>query len=111
MTDNTAQQAHDLAENAAAKAGDLAENAAAKASELADQARHAVDDTVADAKAALRDLEKSAAPTITTVREFGLETFEKLTAAYKRNPTLVLTVGSAAIVAVATLTGLFSKRR
>jgi hypothetical protein len=91
MTDNTAQQAHDLVEDTVTKAG-----------ELADQARHAVDDTVATATAALRDIDTTAV--IASAQEFAEGTFGKLSAAYKRNPALVITIGSAALVAVALLT-------
>ncbi|POH62561.1 MULTISPECIES: hypothetical protein [Cryobacterium] len=98
MTDNTAQQAHDLVEDTVAKAG-----------ELADQARHAVDDTVATATAALRDIDTTAA--IASAREFATDTFGKLSDAYKRNPTLVLTLGSVAVAAVTGLGALLAKRR
>ncbi|MEC5184747.1 ABC-type transporter Mla subunit MlaD [Cryobacterium sp. MP_3.1] len=98
MTDNTAQQAHDLVEDTVTKAG-----------ELADQARHAVDDTVATATAALRDIDTTAA--IASAREFATDTFEKLSDAYKRNPTLVLTLGSVAVAAVTGLGALLAKRR
>ncbi|POH70783.1 hypothetical protein C3B59_03695 [Cryobacterium zongtaii] len=98
MTDNTAQQAHDLVEDTVTKAG-----------ELADQARHAVDDTVATATAALRDIDTTAA--IASAREFATDTFEKLSDAYKRNPTLVVTLGSVAVAAVTGLGALLAKRR
>ena len=111
MTDSTAQQVHDLAENATAKAHDIAENATAKARDLADQARHAVDETVTDAKAVVRDLEKSAGTAVTTGREYAVGLFDKLAAAYKGNPTLVIAVGTAAVAAVALLTGRGNKRR
>ncbi|WP_104163543.1 hypothetical protein [Cryobacterium sp. N22] len=98
MTDHTAQQAHDLVEDTVTKAG-----------ELADQARHAVDDTVATATAALREIDTTAA--IAAAREFATDTFEKLSGAYKRNPTLVITLGSVALAAVTGLGALLAKRR
>ncbi|TFC01657.1 hypothetical protein E3O42_09805 [Cryobacterium adonitolivorans] len=98
MTDNTTQQAHDLVEDTVAKAG-----------ELADQARHAVDDTVATATAALREIDTSAA--IASAREFATDTFDKLSDAYKRNPTLVITLGSVAVAAVTGLGALLGKRK
>ena len=98
MNDNTAQQAHDLVEDTVTKAG-----------ELADQARHAVDDTVATATAALREIDTTAA--VASAREFATETLEKLSAAYKRNPTLVITLGSVAVAAVTGLGALVSRRR
>ena len=100
MTDNPAQLAHELAETAATKAR-----------ELADQARHAVDDTVSDAKEVVRDLEESADTAVLTARVFALDVFDKVAAAYKRNPALVIGVGSAALATVALLTGRGGKRR
>jgi len=109
MTDNTAQQAHDLVEDTVTTAHDLVEDTVTKAGELADQARHAVDDTVATATAALRDIDTTAA--IASAREFATDTFEKLSGAYKRNPTLVITLGSVAVAAVTGLGALLAKRR
>jgi hypothetical protein len=91
MTDNTAPQAHDFAEDAAATAGNLT-----------DQARHAIDDTVATAKAALNDVDTTAV--LASAQEFAAGAVEKVTAAYKKNPALVISIGSAALVAVALLT-------
>ena len=98
MTDHTAQQVHDIVEDTVTKAG-----------ELADQARHAVDDTVATATAALREIDTTAA--IASAREFATDTLDKLSSAYKRNPTLVITLGSVAVAAVTGLGALLSKRR
>jgi len=120
MTDNTAQHAHDIAddavnnahdiaENAADKARDIAADAADKAGDLADQARHAIDDTVATATAAFREIDTNAA--VASVQKFATETFDKLTEAYKRNPTLVITLGSVAVAAVTGLAALLGKRR
>jgi ElaB/YqjD/DUF883 family membrane-anchored ribosome-binding protein len=92
MTDNTAQQAQHLAEDAADKATDLAE-----------QARHAIDDTVKSAVSDL-DLDKTADTVIATAHE----TLDKITAAYKRNPALVLTIASVALAIVGTIV---SRRR
>ncbi|MBX0301138.1 hypothetical protein K2F54_14275 [Cryobacterium sp. 1639] len=94
MTDNTTQHAREFAEDAAAQAGNLA-----------DQARQAIDETVATAKAALSDVDTGAA--LASAQEFAAGTLEKVTAAYKKNPALVISIGSAALVAVA----LISKRR
>ena len=120
MTDNTAQHAHDFADDAARKAHDFADDAARKAhdvaddaarsaGDLADQARHAIDETVATATAAFRDIDTNAA--LTSAQKFATETFDKLTEAYKRNPTLVITLGSLAVAAVTGLGALLSKRR
>lgn len=120
MTDNTAQQAHDFAEDAAEKAadvtkdatentGDFAEDAAAKAGDLAEQARKAVEDTISTAKSALNDIDTSAA--IASAQDFAGDTLDKLSAAYKRNPALVITIGTAALAAVATVGSLLTKRR
>ncbi|WEO76378.1 hypothetical protein BJQ94_13520 [Cryobacterium sp. SO2] len=120
MTDNTAQQAHDFAEDAAAKAGTFAEDAAKKAGNLADdaaatagdlaeQARQAVDDTIATAKSALKDVDTSAV--IASAQDFAGNTLDKLSAAYKRNPALVITIGSAALAAVAAVGSVLAKRR
>lgn len=109
MTDNTAQHAHDLADDAVDKASDFAEDAASKAGDLADQARHAIDDTVATATAALREIDTDAA--VTSVQKFATETFDKLAEAYKRNPTLVITLGAVAVAAVTGLGALLGKRR
>ncbi|ANP73484.1 hypothetical protein [Cryobacterium arcticum] len=95
MTDNTAQQAQHLAEDAADKATDLAE-----------QARHAIDDTVSTVKSAVNDLDLD--KTADTVIATAHETLDKITAAYKRNPALVLTIASVALAIVGTIV---SRRR
>ena len=95
MTDNTADQTHNLVDDAAKKAGDIAE-----------QARHAIDDTVSTVKSAVSDLDldKTADTLIATAHE----TLDKITAAYKRNPTLVLTIATVALAIVGTIV---SRRR
>lgn len=109
MTDNTAQHAHDLAEDTADKARDLAEDTASKAGDLADQARHAIDDTVATATAAFRDIDTNAV--VSSAQTFATDTFDKLAKAYKRNPALVITLGSVALAALTGLGALLGKRR
>lgn len=120
MTDNTAQHAHnlakdtadkaqDFAEDTADKAQDVAEDAAGKAGDLADQARQAIDATVATATAAFRDIDTAAA--VGSAQKFATDTFDRLAKAYKRNPAVVITVGSVAVAAVTGLGALLSKRR
>jgi DNA-binding ferritin-like protein len=120
MTDNTARKAHDFAEDAAAQAGDLVDDiaartdefagtAAATAGDLADQARRAVNDTINTAKSALDDVDTGAV--LASAQEFAAGARDKLSAAYKRNPALVIAVGSAALAAVAALGSALSKRR
>jgi len=109
MTDNTAQHAHDLADDAAGKARDIAEDAASKAGDLADQARHAIDDTVATATAAFREIDTT--EVLTSAQKFATDAFDKLAEAYKRNPALVITLGSVAVAAVTGLGTLLGKRR
>jgi len=100
MNDKTAQQAHDLVEDTVTKAGEITE-----------QARHALDDTVTSAKAIIRDFDDNAGSTVTAVRKFAADAVDKVTAAYKRNPTQVIALGTFAVAVLAALGTLVGKRR
>jgi CHASE3 domain sensor protein len=113
MTDNTDKPANDFVDDTVKKVGDLADDAAKKAGAFADQARHAVDDTVAAATEAVRnfDLDSTTDSVITSAQVLAAETADNVTAAYKRNPALVITLGT---IAVATITAILigiTKRR
>lgn len=90
MTDNTTPQTPNSTENAAGSASSIAE-----------QARQAVDNTVTTVTSAVSDLDldKTAESVIATANE----TLDKIRAAYKRNPALVLAIGSAALAVVGTI--------
>ena len=120
MSDNTAKQAHDLVDDAAKKAGDLADQARStvdetvkKAGEFANQARHTVDDAVSAATEAIHklDLDGTADTAITSTRVLVAEAVDNITTAYKRNPALVLGLGSLAVAAVTAVVAQLAKRR
>lgn len=120
LADDAGKKARDLADDAAKKAGDLADQARStvddtvkKAGEFADQARHSVDDAVTAATDAIHkfDLDGTAENAITSTRVLVAEGIDKLSAAYKRNPALVLTIGSVAVATVATIAAQLAKRR
>jgi hypothetical protein len=113
MTDNTDKPADDFVDDTVQKAGDFVDEAAKKAAELTEQARHAVDETVAAATEAVRnlDLEGTADTVITSAQVLAVETADNVTTAYKRNPALVLTLGSIAVATIAAILISVAKRR
>ncbi|MCU1445270.1 hypothetical protein [Cryobacterium sp.] len=100
MSDNTAQNVHDLVEDTVTKATDLA-----------GQARTVLDDTVADAKAVISDLDDNTAAALAAAREYAVDTLDKVSAAYKSNPARALAFGSLALAVIATVATLITRRR
>jgi hypothetical protein len=100
MSDKTAQHVHDLVEDAVTKA-----------TELTDQARTAVDGTVADAKAVISDLDDSTEAAVVAAKDYAVDTFDKVSAAYKRNPAQIIAIGSIAVAVVTAVVTLVAKRR
>jgi hypothetical protein len=113
MTDNTDKPANDFVDDTMKKVGDLADDAAKKAGDLADQARTAIDDSVAAATEAVRnfDLDSTTDSVITSAQVLAVETADNVAAAYKRNPALVITLGSIAVATIAAILIGITKRR
>jgi len=103
---HASKTATDHAEHATEKASDLAGDAAKTATgfaeEITGQVRHAVGNTVNDI-----DLDKAAETVVAVARE----AVDKVTTAYKRNPALVLTLGSVALAALTAIGALATRRR
>jgi polyhydroxyalkanoate synthesis regulator phasin len=108
--DQAAQKVHDLVEDTVAKAGEIAEHARAAVDDTVANAKSVVDDTVANAKSAVNNFDDTADTAVTAVRVYALELLDKVSAAYKNNPSRVVAIATGAVAVLATVMTVSGRR-